>query len=59
MRHIRRDYNELFKEGEKNGDISEDDCRRMLEKVQDLDRHLHGREGRLRVSKKEAEVLEV
>ncbi len=34
LRHIRRDYNEIFKNGEKDGEITEDDCRRMLEKVQ-------------------------
>jgi ribosome recycling factor len=58
VRHIRRDYNELFKEGEKNGDISEDDLARMLEKVQaSTDTWVAKVDSA--VSKKEAEVLEV
>jgi ribosome recycling factor len=36
MRHVRREYNELFKQGEKDGDISEDDLHRLLAKIQDL-----------------------
>lgn len=36
LRAIRRDYNDTFKAGEKDGDISEDDLRRLLEKVQEL-----------------------
>lgn len=36
IRGVRREYNETFKQGEKDGDISEDDLRRLLEKVQTL-----------------------
>jgi ribosome recycling factor len=58
LRHIRREYNETFKEGEKGGDISEDDCRRLLERVQ------VATDGYVKtvddlVTKKEEEVLEV
>lgn len=58
LRHIRREYNELFKEGEKGGDISEDDLERMLEKVQTSTDAWVAKVDAL-VSKKEAEVLEV
>ena len=58
LRHIRRDYNEIFKTGEKDGDISEDDCRRLLEKVQEsTDAYVAKVD--VAVDKKEAEVLEV
>lgn len=58
VRGVRREYNEMFKNGEKDGEISEDQCRRLLEKVQvatdkaieQVDKHL---------TAKEAEVLEV
>jgi ribosome recycling factor len=58
LRQVRREYNEMFKAGEKDGEVSEDDCRRLLEKVQEstdvfvkaVDEH---------VTKKEEEVLEV
>jgi ribosome recycling factor len=33
-RHVRRDYNEIFKTGLKDGDVTEDDCDRLLEQVQ-------------------------
>jgi ribosome recycling factor len=35
IRQVRREYNELFKTGEKDGDISEDECRKFLERVQE------------------------
>ncbi len=58
VRHIRREYNETFKEAEANADISQDQLDRYLEKVQELtDAHV------ARVDKlcdaKEQEVLEV
>jgi ribosome recycling factor len=36
VRRVRQEYNELFKTGEKDGDVSEDDLRRLLAKVQEL-----------------------
>ena len=58
IRHVRREYNEMFKAGEKDGDISEDDLRRLLTNVQE------STDGRVKkvdetVAAKEAEVLEV
>lgn len=35
LRHVRREYNETFKQAEKDGDISEDESRRLLQQVQD------------------------
>ncbi|MGC6494624.1 MAG: ribosome recycling factor [Myxococcota bacterium] len=35
LRHVRRDYNDTFKTAEKDGEISEDDLRRLLAKVQE------------------------
>lgn len=58
VRHIRREYNDMFKAGEKDGDISEDDCRRLLEKVQSATDAYVARVDEV-VAKKEAEVLEV
>lgn len=58
VRHIRREYNELFKEGEKSGDISEDDLTRYLDKVQTATDAYVEKVDAL-VAKKEAEVLEV
>ncbi|MCB9688494.1 MAG: ribosome recycling factor [Alphaproteobacteria bacterium] len=58
IRHIRREYNDMFKAGEKDGDISEDDCRRLLEKVQTATDAFVARVDEV-VAKKEAEVLEV
>lgn len=58
MRHVRREYNDTFKDAEKNGDISEDDCRRLLKSVQDLT-DKYTAEADKRVTAKEAEVLEV
>lgn len=36
VRGVRREYNDTFKDAEKSGDISEDDLRRLLDKVQEL-----------------------
>lgn len=58
IRGVRREYNEIFKEGEKNGDISEDDLRRLLERVQGMTDDSTKKVDQL-VEAKEAEVLEV
>lgn len=58
LRMIRREYNELFKNGEKDGDISEDQCRRMLDDVQKLTDENVAKVDKL-LTAKEAEVLEV
>jgi ribosome recycling factor len=34
VRGVRREYNDMFKEGEANGDITEDDLRKFLDRVQ-------------------------
>lgn len=58
VRMIRREYNDIFKNGEKDGDISEDDCRKMLDRVQEVtDEHV-AKVDKI-VAAKEAEVLEV
>ncbi|MCB9675422.1 MAG: ribosome recycling factor [Alphaproteobacteria bacterium] len=58
MRHVRRDYNDIFKGAEKDGDISEDDSHRYLKQVQDLtDKYTAMCD--TKVNAKEAEVLEV
>ncbi|MCA9570748.1 MAG: ribosome recycling factor [Myxococcales bacterium] len=58
VRHVRREYNDTFKGAEKDGDISEDDMRRLLKSVQELtDKYIAAVDAR--VSAKEAEVLEV
>lgn len=31
---MRREYNDIFKQAEKDGELPEDTCRRMLDKVQ-------------------------
>jgi ribosome recycling factor len=58
LRAVRREYNEIFKTGEKDGDITEDDCRRLLDKVQTSTDHAVAKVDTL-VAKKEEEVLEV
>lgn len=58
VRGVRRDYNDTFKEAEKDGEISEDDLRRLLQKVQDAtDAHIQKIDDL--VAAKEAEVQEV
>ncbi len=58
VRAIRREYNETFKAGEKDGDCTEDECRRLLEKVQlATDKAIEQIEKL--VTAKEAEVMEV
>lgn len=58
LRQVRREYNEMFKTGEKDGEITEDDCRRLLDKVQHETDAYVAKVDDL-VAKKEAEVLEV
>jgi ribosome recycling factor len=58
VRAIRRDYNETFKEGEKNGDITEDELRRHLETIQQLTDTYVAQVDKA-VEAKEQEVLEV
>lgn len=58
IRHVRREYNDTFKQAEKDGEISEDDLHRLLKKVQELtDTYVASVD--TRVEAKEAEVLEV
>ena len=58
IRHVRREYNEMFKAAEKEGDISEDDCRRLLANVQEsTDSYVKKVDGI--VDSKEQELLEV
>jgi ribosome recycling factor len=58
VRNIRREYNEIFKQGEKDGEITEDACKRLLEKVQQSTDQTVEKIDAL-VAKKEGEVLEV
>lgn len=58
MRHVRREYNDTFKDSEKEGDISEDEMHRLLKSVQELtDKYTKVVDAK--VEAKEAEVLEV
>ena len=58
IRHVRRDYNDIFKTAEKDGEISEDECRRLLGQVQEsTDAYVSKVDGVL--AAKEAEVSEV
>jgi ribosome recycling factor len=58
VRHVRREYNDTFKDAEKDGDISEDDLRRYLGQVQEAtDAHVQKVDAM--VEAKEAEVQEV
>lgn len=57
-RHIRREYNETFKGAEKDGDVSEDELRKLLAHVQDLTNEFTALID-AQIEAKEAEVLEV
>jgi ribosome recycling factor len=58
VRGVRRDYNEVFKSAEKDGEVSEDGCRMLLVQVQDAtDKKVAVVEGL--VTAKEGEVLDV
>jgi ribosome recycling factor len=58
LRHVRREYNDIFKDAEGEGDISEDDLRRYLARVQERTDAGVTRVDEL-MAAKEAEVLEV
>ena len=58
IRNVRREYNDLFKGLQKEGDLSEDDCKRMLDRVQDETNSACSRVDDV-VSAKETEILEV
>lgn len=58
IRGVRRDYNEIFKNGERDGECTEDQCRRLLEKVQTATDKAIEQVEKLVVAK-EAEVMEV
>ncbi len=58
IRSVRREYNEIFRTAEKDGDVSEDESRRLQGQVQEVtDRFVT--EVDATVTSKEAEVLEV
>jgi ribosome recycling factor len=58
LRHIRREYNDTFKTGEKDGEVTEDGLRRLLSVVQDATNdNITKIDGA--VAKKETELLEV
>ena len=58
IRHVRREYNEMFKTAEKDGELPEDDMHRLLGKVQEAtDQHVKLVDDKL--AAKEAEVQEV
>jgi len=58
IRHVRREYNDIFKEAEDEGDISEDQLHRYLAKVQEST-DAHVKKVDETVEAKEAEVQEV
>jgi len=58
LRHVRREYNDTFKQAEKEGEISEDDARRLLQQVQDATDAAVKKVDE-KVAAKEAEVEEV
>ncbi len=58
IRHVRREYNDIFKQAEKDGELPEDDCRKMLDRVQAAtDEHVKKVDAMIEA--KEAEVSEV
>lgn len=58
IRQVRREYNDLFKGMQKDGEVSEDDCKRLLDKVQDETNDACSRVDDV-VKNKEAEILEI
>jgi ribosome recycling factor len=58
IRNVRREYNDLFKGMQKDGDISEDDCKRLLDIVQSETNEACTRVDGV-VKHKEAEILEI
>ncbi|MBN1826768.1 MAG: ribosome recycling factor [Candidatus Eisenbacteria bacterium] len=58
VRNIRRDANEKIKRSEKEGQVTEDDSKRMLERIQEItDKYIEEIDGM--VAAKEKEVMEV
>ncbi|MBI2952574.1 ribosome recycling factor [bacterium] len=58
IRNARREANEMLKEGEKEGEIPEDDCKKAQKHVQDLtDEHIKKIDEILK--RKETEIMEV
>ncbi len=58
LRHVRREYNEMFKSAEDDGDIAEDQMHKLLAKVQDAT-NAHVKKVDALCDAKEAEVSEV
>lgn len=58
VRGVRRDYNDLFKGLERDGDVTEDDLKRLLVRVQDETNAFCGKIDEV-VAKKDAEIREV
>lgn len=58
IRHVRREYNDIFRQAEKDGELPEDDTRKMLDKVQSSTDENVKKVDEL-VEAKEAEVSEV
>ncbi|MEE2827665.1 MAG: ribosome recycling factor [Myxococcota bacterium] len=57
VRNVRRDYNELFKGMQKDGELSEDDCKRLLDQVQEETNQACNQVDEV-VKNKEQEILE-
>ncbi len=58
VRNVRRDYNELFKGMQKDGEVTEDDLKRALEVVQTLTNEHCSKVDSI-VGSKETEILEI
>ncbi len=58
VRHVRREYNDTFKAGQTDGEITEDHLHKLLQKVQDLTDSWIGKIDAA-VDAKEQEILEV
>ena len=58
LRHVRREYNEMFKSAEDDGDVPEDQMHKLLAKVQDAT-NAHVKKIDAMLAAKEAEVSEV
>ncbi len=58
VRAARREYNDLFKSSQKDGDLTEDDLKRVLDTVQEETNSYCAKVDAI-VGKKEAEVLEI
>ena len=58
VRHVRREYNDIFKNAEKDGEIGEDESRRLVARVQETTDGYVATVDDL-MAKKEEEVLEV